>query len=917
MRRVTEQVTRTFEATANRPNMGTESGIIEEVDCTNFMCHGHLTIPLGPLINFITGNNGSGKSAVLTALTICLGGKATATNRAQNLKSLIKEGTEHARVLVRIKNQGPLAYKPMLYGTSITVERHFSRSGTSGFKLRDQAGKLVSTKKSELEDILDAFSMQIDNPMNVLTQDMARQFLNSSTPKDKYSFFLKGTQLENLSRDYQQIESSLELMNSRAEVKKADLDILRKKMEELHKKVTKADNSAKMRAAETKVGNEALWAHVEEAEAELVKMDTGLARVARIISNNNRKVEAASEAYENSNKALEVAQEKVRTRTEGMEPAKQEVDLLRETWDKLKAKVFALLADERTMSADFKAKTNAVQKCKDDIEQVRERQAAADDGRYAEKVRQLDEAKTVAERAKAALEAHGTEAPSIKEQYITARDKLLLATREVEKARKDEREIRDKIQKLRSGQRNWTDSYRAPANLQNLLRAIGTERFHESPVGPLGRYVTLIKPEWGYILDKQFGVSLNAFVVTSRADQVKLNELMKRCRWEAPIYIGNSNPLNTTPQEPDSELLTWMRALRIENHLVRNQFIINQSIEQVVLIDNRQEGVRLMQARPIARNVKLCFTFADGDKRRGRVLQNTNSGGFNDSPIKEFSGNLRMQADKENQIIAEQAQLEGVQQELKVLERAERDMQELLERCKTTGKEHQKQQRELVVAKQKADGAVERLEWELSDAIPDAATIEVLEESLTSAEQELKRVVDVLEDLVVAKDVADRNSKAGKKNLEEAQAMLSNLDSELAEARSAVRTLQHQREDDLKKKNAAITEVAAAEANQNDWELQREVVQQKVDNQTTAAMNLCPVRVPVPPGKTAEWLQNHLKRITATREQAEKEQGGSRQELLAAARKAMDAHETASNEFQDIESLKMVSYLAVSLQTHH
>lgn len=75
-------------------NQPAESGIIEQVTCINFMCHSKLVIPLGPLINFIIGHNGSGKSAILTALTLCLGGKATATNRGQNLKSFIKEGQE-------------------------------------------------------------------------------------------------------------------------------------------------------------------------------------------------------------------------------------------------------------------------------------------------------------------------------------------------------------------------------------------------------------------------------------------------------------------------------------------------------------------------------------------------------------------------------------------------------------------------------------------------------------------------------------------------------------------------------------------------------------------------------------------------------------------------------------------------------
>jgi structural maintenance of chromosomes protein 6 len=80
--------------TRNMENQASDHAIIEEVRCVNFMCHAHLEVKLGPLINFIIGHNGSGKSAVLTAITLCLGGKATATNRGQNLKSFITEGKE-------------------------------------------------------------------------------------------------------------------------------------------------------------------------------------------------------------------------------------------------------------------------------------------------------------------------------------------------------------------------------------------------------------------------------------------------------------------------------------------------------------------------------------------------------------------------------------------------------------------------------------------------------------------------------------------------------------------------------------------------------------------------------------------------------------------------------------------------------
>jgi hypothetical protein len=75
-------------------NIPAENGIIESVHCSNFMCHKNWELKLNPLINFVIGKNGSGKSAALTALILCLGGKASATNRATNLKGFISEGQE-------------------------------------------------------------------------------------------------------------------------------------------------------------------------------------------------------------------------------------------------------------------------------------------------------------------------------------------------------------------------------------------------------------------------------------------------------------------------------------------------------------------------------------------------------------------------------------------------------------------------------------------------------------------------------------------------------------------------------------------------------------------------------------------------------------------------------------------------------
>ncbi|KAH8727160.1 dna repair protein-like protein rad18 [Phaeosphaeriaceae sp. PMI808] len=902
----TQQVQRDFRATANKQNVAAESGIIEEIQCINFMCHEHLTVTLGPLINFIIGHNGSGKSAVLTALTICLGGKATATNRAQNLKSLIKEGKDHSNVHVRIKNQGALAYKPSQYGDSITVERHFNKSGTTGFKLKDQDGRVVSTKKAELEDILDAFSMQIDNPMNVLTQDMARQFLNNSTPKDKYKFFLQGTQLENLNRDYVQIEQSLELMNARADVKKGDIGVLRKKMEDLAAKARRAENLERIRAREAEIAHQALWARVGEEEVALAKVDEELKRIDGLIEKRKEIVDEATEKFERSHAAHEAAEQHVTDADAELEPANQQVEELKAVFMSSKQKLIALKADERNAASDVMARKNLVQKCKTEMEQLRQRQAEADNGLHANKVQQLDDARIGLEQAKKTFTAHSNELPIINNQVKALLQEKRAADENVQNARGEENAIEKNVQVLRGGQRNWIDGYPNPANLQKLLRAIDTDgSFREKPVGPLGRYVKVVRPEWGYILEKQFGHTLNAFVVTSHADMTALKGLMKKWNWQAPVFIGNSKPIDTTPHEPHESLMTWMRALRIENHLVRNQFIINQSFEQTVLIESRNEGFQFMNDRgPMARNVKMCFTFADGDKRRGRTITRSSSGGLNESPIDQYTGILRMQVDKEDQIKQEQARLESIRQEVQGLNKVASDLQAKVNDYRSREQDHIRTNKRLRITWQKAADTVQRLEDELSDAAPDEAAADVLEETLTEAKDELRRAEGVFEDMILLKDKLNDENKANKKSLEDAQRHVSELTFKLEKAKSTVRKNQGQREDDLKKKNVAVEQVIAAEKNRKIWVEERLSTQAEVDSHIRKAEETCPQRVPVPPEKSSEDLGNMLERLVNTRRITEKELGGSQDELLRAANQAKRVHQEARKEFDDIEGLK-------------
>lgn len=152
------------------------------------------------------------------------------------------------------------------YGKSIIVERHFSKNGTSGFKIKSETGRIVSTKKAELDAITDFFSLQIDNPMNVLSQDMARQFLSTSSPAEKYKFFVKGVQLEQLDHDYRLIEESIDQIEAKLASRREDLKILENRKDRAKRRLEMSDQHQSLRDRIRGLRSQMAWAQVEEQE---------------------------------------------------------------------------------------------------------------------------------------------------------------------------------------------------------------------------------------------------------------------------------------------------------------------------------------------------------------------------------------------------------------------------------------------------------------------------------------------------------------------------------------------------------------------------------------------------------------------------------------------------------------------------
>eukprot|EP00571_Detonula_confervacea_P004793 CAMPEP_0172314882 /NCGR_PEP_ID=MMETSP1058-20130122/23427_1 /TAXON_ID=83371 /ORGANISM="Detonula confervacea, Strain CCMP 353" /LENGTH=501 /DNA_ID=CAMNT_0013028833 /DNA_START=11 /DNA_END=1513 /DNA_ORIENTATION=- len=168
-----------------------EAGIIYEVHVENFMCHRKLSVKLCRNVNIIHGQNGSGKSAILTAIKLCLGSKHS-RRRSRNLKDLIRKDCSGAKLRVTILNKGANGYKPDVYGDYITVERTISMRGLLPPSLLDANGKVRSRTKKDFDAMLHQLNIQVENPVAMLDQEEAKKFLTGNA-EDKYAFFTKAT----------------------------------------------------------------------------------------------------------------------------------------------------------------------------------------------------------------------------------------------------------------------------------------------------------------------------------------------------------------------------------------------------------------------------------------------------------------------------------------------------------------------------------------------------------------------------------------------------------------------------------------------------------------------------------------------------------------------------------------------------
>ncbi|CCU99378.1 unnamed protein product [Malassezia sympodialis ATCC 42132] len=580
-------------------------GVIERVDMINFMCHRHLSIRLGPRINFIIGHNGSGKSAILTAITIALGGKANTTSRGSSLKDFIREGASAGEVRVLLRNHGADAFRADVYGDAITIERRLHADGGGAWKIRSADGRVVSTRREELDAICDHANIQVDNPMNILSQDAARQFLGSSQAEDKYSFFLRGTQLTQLAQEYELIQTNIQRMRRAMTLTEDALPDLERAARDANARWQEIEQ---MRRAQEKLDalkEELVWSQVIAKEKELAGVAEKLERTrAKLGALERRRGDDAAQAASLDDVVAEL---ELRSR----ESHEREAQLKEH-----RARVLAEIKEQRASLASCKTQERQLNEQADRIQHtLRQLQSQIDvevrrQAQDRRAVRQGQEAQRDAlvrerldtERRLVALEQAAEDLVQQRSACQADRTRLVSARQVMEEKMSH---LRSFLQRCRDAERDRITAFGGP-DMPRVMAAIDREtQWRDKPIGPLGMHIRLTDLTWAPLVESVLADPLNAFIVTNHDDRARLARILRACHATNQIITAAPDAFDYSSGEPDASVLTMLRVMEMDDVIAR-VLIDAQHIEKSALVRARAAGDALV--RQHKRNVQQCYS---------------------------------------------------------------------------------------------------------------------------------------------------------------------------------------------------------------------------------------------------------------------------------------------------------------------
>ena len=549
-----------------------------------------------------------------------LGGRATNTGRGQSLTGFIKNGKSSAKISVKLCNYSTSkkkTFKYAEYGRSIIVERIIKSDGTSNYIMKSVTGKIISRKKEELNEIIQLFSIQIENPVCILSQEVSRNFLNSKNSRDKYTFFMKATNLEQLRQAYavalQQSKTAKEILGK----KKSFLPSIERELKELEKKVDVFAKFNQKRDHLKFLLCELLWSMVNVLEVEESEPPKAIKQL-------DKKIEEAKKSYEeikNDSEELERMKEDFDTSQQAnyenemrqLEKTKAELVKRHEELRKSKAdKQFKINEINFSLSASSKDKSQLAKKIEDIKKQIeqQEKLIAEQERIKAKRVELQNEQDEI----KQDIERLRNEKKNKQEEYNKTNEQVKSINYKLNKATSELSNKNNLLNNLKGSGKDSLAKFGPP--MIRIVRMIEEEnrkgKFIKKPIGPLGNYIKLKDDHVSTALEACLRGLMFAFVCDNLQDADYLSKLVKTVNFQqTPLIIRRKfgprfNIRNEVSLDRYNSFLAYVT---IENDQVFNILMDKSNLEKTLYIPNDRTAVELLTNESIVpSNLKVAYS---------------------------------------------------------------------------------------------------------------------------------------------------------------------------------------------------------------------------------------------------------------------------------------------------------------------
>ncbi|KAG5192145.1 P-loop containing nucleoside triphosphate hydrolase protein [Tribonema minus] len=608
------------------PKQISESGVILRIDVKNFMCHRHLTVDLCRNINFINGSNGSGKSAILAALQICLGARARVTHRAHKLEDLIRHGWGgDAEVEVKMLNT-PDGHKFDVYGQSITVRRVIKRGASAVVELLSHDGTVVCRDRKELERILDSFNISVENPCVVLDQENSKKFLKGSD-EDKYMFFLKATFTDTVPRfvlrpflfclrarlivvadllrikdTMREVKEQIALYQANVVTAQRALPLLLQRVQDAQKVVNDFEALADLHRKLDRNKNALLWCGSNEKDAEAAAAEAAVAQHAARLAKARTRLERMQAALEKLEEDRTSLDDVIRAQEAQFEEAQQRSKAAKDELRKAEAPLRQATEELNDVIASLRESRTEREGVQRQIAEERQRQLSAannaDERALVQQAGQLDEALLTLDQQVTELRAQSAQ---LEEQQQAQREAGDAAKRRLG-AVQGEREKAQGYLRDVEGQRGDPLAVfgRGIATIVKTMTTTHASCFREAPIGPIGVYIKM-KPEHGAyasIVQHQLGPVLMGFIVTSQADKNVLMDIIRKAplpggKLPSVYIVGRTGQRHRTPVFDG--VLQMSEMIKVERTDVFNVLVDHSGIERSLVAPDKGSAERLLQ----------------------------------------------------------------------------------------------------------------------------------------------------------------------------------------------------------------------------------------------------------------------------------------------------------------------------------